>query len=220
MFPEDVRVFQMEQLGDKPYHVTLEIVNRQCKGLKLLKDSGVQQYTLSDIRGLPGGVTRHLVKMLSKEVAEIPEDTFAEIRSSSKPKGMASAWFDSDGCDVCKAILSHSSFLVSGRHVDDYTLIYSFVAPNFDAFKSIISTLETLGPKPKILEVRKFKPKGKILTEKQERVLWLALKMGFFHYPRKINTLELSRRLGISLSTLSEIRRRGIRRLVEDHFET
>jgi len=46
------------------------------------------------------------------------------------------------------------------------------------------------------------------------------LEKGVFDYPRKTNTLELSRRLGISLSTLSEITRRGMRRLVEDHFET
>jgi len=76
------------------------------------------------------------------------------------------------------------------------------------------------GLKPKILEVGKFRPKGKTLTEKQERVLWLALKMGFFEFSRKITMAELSRRLGLGLSTLSEITRRGIRRLLEDHFET
>ena len=58
------------------------------------------------------------------------------------------------------------------------------------------------------------------MTEKQERVLWLALKMGFFEFPRRITMLELSRRLGVGLSTLSEIIRRGIRRLLENHFET
>ena len=72
---------------------------------------------------------------------------------------------------------------------------------------------------PKILQVVKFKPKSRILTDKQERVLWLALKLGFFDYPRKINSIELSRRLGIAPSTLSEMTRRGMRKLLESYFE-
>jgi predicted DNA binding protein len=210
----------MERPHGDLYHVAIEIVNEQCKGLRMLRASGIQQCTLVDIRGLPEGVTRHLVKIPSKQINEFPKGAFTKIRGSDKIDGQASAWFDSDGCDVCKTILSNSSFLISGRHIQDFTIVYTFVVPNFDAFKSITSTLEAKGLKHKILELAKFKPKGKILTEKQERALWLALKMGFFEYPRKITMLELSRRLGIGLSTLSEITRRGIRRLLEDHFET
>lgn len=213
-------VSKMQRREDEPYLVTFEIVNRGCKGLRMLRDSGIHQFTLSDVRGIPGGLTRHLVRAPSHEISEVPAETFTKIRSSGKFEGGASVWFDSDGCDVCKAILSQKAFLVSGRHIEGYTILYSFVAPNFDAFKSIVSTLEASGLEPKILEVARFKPKGKILTEKQERVLWLALKMGFFEFPRKITMLELSRRLGVGLSTLSEITRRGIRRLLERHFET
>ena len=56
------------------------------------------------------------------------------------------------------------------------------------------------------------------MTKKQEKVLWIALKMGFFEFPRKIHMRELSEKLGISMSNLSEILRRGLRRLVEAHF--
>ncbi len=161
----------MEQSQRAPYHITFEIVNKGCKGLRTLRDLGIQQYTLDDIRGLSRGSTRHLIRMSSKQITKIPKGTFAEIRDGDKIGGEASALFDSNGCDVCRAILSHDSLLVSGRHVDDYTIVYSFVAPNFDAFKNVVSKLEANGLKPKILEVAKFKPKGKILTEKQERVL-------------------------------------------------
>jgi predicted DNA binding protein len=73
--------------------------------------------------------------------------------------------------------------------------------------------------KVKVLKVMKLRSQGKILTEKQERVLWLALKTGLFDYPRKVDMVEFSRKLGISSSTLSEVIRRGIRRLLEHHFE-
>jgi hypothetical protein len=158
--------------------------------------------------------------MPSTQIEKIPKSMFVKTRSSDKFEGEASGWFDSNGCDACNAILSHGSFLISGRNIEDHTIVYTFITPNFDAFKSIISALESTGLKPKVLEMVKYKRTGKILTEKQERVLWLALKMGFFEYPRKIHTAELSRRLGIGVSTLSEITRRGMRRLLQDHFRT
>ncbi len=174
---------------------------------------GVEQYTLADIRSLPEGPTRHLIKFPKEYISKIPEDKFAKINNSGE------AWFDSDGCDVCNTILSHRSFLVSARHVSGYTIVYDFVVPNRETFKNIISTLEDHGLEPRILEVTKFKPKMKDLTEKQERVLWLALKLGFFDYPRRINSIELSRKIGIVPSTLSEITRRGISKILKHYFE-
>jgi hypothetical protein len=196
----------------EPYHVTIEIVNDRCHGLRMLESSGVGRYTLSDVRSLPGGSTRHLIKIPKEHTGKIPEGKFSKISSGE-------AWFDSDGCDVCNTVLSHKSFLVSARHISDYTIVYNFVVPNHEAFRSIVSTLEDRGLEPKVLEVTKFKPKMEVLTEKQERVLWLALKLGFFDYPRKIDSIEFSKKLGIVPSTLSEMKRRGIRKLLKHYFE-
>ena len=199
-------------LKDEPYHVTLEVVNKRCKGLRMLEGLGVKQYTLADIRSLPEGLTRHLIKIPSNQINKVPPEPFSKILTGE-------AWFDSDGCDVCNTILSNSSFLVSARHMADHTIVYNFVAPSHDAFRNIVSTLEARGLTPKILEVVKFQPRGNILTEKQERVLWLALKLGFFEYPRRINSIEFSHKLGIVPSTLSEMTRRGILRLLKHYFE-
>lgn len=211
----------MRKSDEEPYQVAIEVVNKKCKGLRMLKDLGVQQCTLADVRSTPSGLTRHLVKLSSKQLKKVPSSKYIKVLKSKKPDGETSAWFDIEGCDLCKTVLSHGSFLISGKNVEDYTIVYSFIAPSFQAFQSILSTLESRGLKPKVLEVGKFRPnvRGRILTEKQERVLWLALKMGFFDFPRKITMLDLSRRLGVGLSTLSEILRRGLRRLLEKHFE-
>lgn len=209
----------MRQQRDAPYHVTIEIVNNQCKVSKMLKDSGIWQFKVVDIRGSAGTSTRHLVSMSQKQLQKLPKGTFT-LQSSDKSKKEISAWFNSDGCNVCNPILSHDSFLISGRNITDNTIIYTFITPNFGAFQNIISALEHNGLKPKILKVEKYKPKGEVLTQKQEIVLWMALKTGFFDYPRKIDTAELSRKLKIGASTLSEITRRGLRRLLEHYLET
>jgi len=199
---------------NEPYHVAIEIVNERCLGLRMISSLGIEQCTLADVRGLPEGSTRHLIKIPREQISNMPEDKFTKIVSSS-----GELWFDSDGCDVCNAILSHRSFLVSARHISDYTIIYNFVVPNHEAFKNIVSKLENSGLPLRIIEATKFRSKTQVLTEKQERVLWLAMKLGFFDYPRKINSIEFSKKLGIVPSSLSGITRNGIRRLLRHYFE-
>lgn len=204
----------MIKLHDEHYRVTLEVVNKQCKGLRTLKDKGIDECILRDARRLSGGVTRHLIRVPSNQSKKLPPDVSIQTRSNN----FVTAWIESDGCDVCTAILDNGSFLVSGRHVRDYTILYTFVSPTFDAYQNVVSTLDARGLQPKILEMGKIRQNRTILTEKQEKTLWLALQMGFFDCPRKINTIELSHELGIATSTLSEIIRRGSRRLLDHHF--
>jgi predicted DNA binding protein len=97
--------------------------------------------------------------------------------------------------------------------------MYNFMVPSFEAFQKIVSTLKAAGLKVTVLKMGKFEPQAGVLTEKQERIFWLALKGGFFDYPRRIDTVELAAKLGISPSTLSEIVRRGTRRLLEGYFK-
>jgi hypothetical protein len=207
----------MQGLGKEPYHVTIEIVNRQCKGLGIIKDLGVKQCSLVDVRNLPTGLTRHLIKFPS---SEMPRGIPHGITVSQRGDKETFLWFDTDGCDVCRTILATNSFLVSGRKLEGNMITYSFVAPTPEAFRMILSKLDEGGLTPKIVEAGSFQSEGKKLSRKQERVLWLALKMGYFDYPRKVHTSELSQRLGVGTSTLSETLRRGTRRLLEDHFKT
>lgn len=93
------------------------------------------------------------------------------------------------------------------------------MVPSFEAYKQIVTIMEKNGLKVNVLKMGKFEPQSGVLTEKQERIFWLALKGGFFDYPRKIDTVELAAKLGISPSTLSEITRRGMRRLLENYFK-
>lgn len=209
----------MERAEGEPYHITIQVVNRHCKGLRMLKDSGVKDCRLVDLRGSSEGLTRHLVSVSSAELDKLPKSVFAGD-PPKRTRSETSFWFDTDGCDLCRTILSQGSFLISGRNVEGYTCMYSFITPSVHAFQKIVSKLENLGLKIQILESRKFSPKGKIVTEKQDRILWLALRMGFFDFPRKVTMQEMANRLGIGLSTLSEIIRRGTRRLLESHFET
>ncbi|MEM2210716.1 MAG: helix-turn-helix domain-containing protein [Nitrososphaerales archaeon] len=202
----------------EPYHIVIEVDNKRCKVMEILTSLGIEQFKIDDIRGFSGGSIRHLIELPFEQIDKLPKK-FPIRAKYSKIGNRKLIWFESEGCDLCNTIISHGAFLISGGSTKDSSLIYSFISPNFDAFKDIISALES-SFKLKILKVEKYEIRRKILTEKQEMILWLALKTGFFEYPKRINTIELSRKLGIRPSTLSEIIRRGLQRLLQQYFKT
>jgi predicted DNA binding protein len=208
----------MKEPWSSPYHVVLEVENRQCSVVKRLSPLGLRHLKVVDIRSSSPNSVKHLIELDPSEVRQIKNPP-AELKAISA-EGKSSIWLESEGCGVCNTILSCDAFLVSGKSIEDYTIMYSFMVPSFEAYQKIVSALETAGLKVRVLKMGKFQPKAGVLTEKQERIFWLALKGGFFDYPRKVDTSELATKLGISASTLSEIMRRGMRRLLESYFKS
>jgi hypothetical protein len=211
----------MKDLWRKPYHVVLEVENRQCAIVKRLKPLGLRHIKVVDIRSSTPESVKHLVELDPEEVNQIknPPVELKAISARGKSEGKNSAWLESGGCGVCHAILSSDAFLVSGKSMADDSIMYSFMVPSLEAYQKIVSSLKATGLKVNVLKMGQFEPKEGVLTEKQERIFWLALKGGFFDYPRKIDTVELAAKLGISPSTLSEITRRGMRRLLQSYFK-
>jgi len=146
---------------------------------------------------------------------KVPKELAAKGHVESK----SSVWLESEGCEVCNTILAHDAFLVSGKSMENNIITYSFMVPTFEAYRGIIGDLEKAGYKVNVRKIGKFEQQIGILTENQERIFWLALKSGFFEYPRQIGMAELAAKLGISAATLSEIMRRGTRRLLEHYFK-
>jgi len=208
----------MRDIWRKPYHVVLEVENRDCAIVKRCASMGLTHFKVVDVRSSSRGSVKHLVELDSTEAKQVRNSSVDLKTVASKSENKASIWLESEGCGVCNAILSSEAFLVSGKSMENFTIMYSFLVPSFDSYKKIISTLEAMGLKVKILKMGRFESHVGILTEKQERIFWLALKGGFFDYPRKIDTVALAKKLGISPSTLSEITRRGTRRLLEHYF--
>jgi hypothetical protein len=67
--------------------------------MKKIHDLNISKYTMKDIRGIPDGPTRHLVKIPSDQLKEIPEENFAEVKKEE-------AWIESDGCENIRDMFS------------------------------------------------------------------------------------------------------------------
>ncbi len=209
----------MESSWNDPCHAVIEIENRDCKVLAMLRPAGITQFKVTDIRGSSTGAVKHLVELPMDQTKKITKDMQVRTLTSNGPREKSTSWIESEGCRVCSTILSKSTFLISGRSITDSTIAYSFIAPSFSAYRRIVSALEKSKFKVKVLRVGKFESKTNVLTEKQQRILWIALQTGYFDYPKRVDSKELSSRLGSSPSTLTEITRRGTRRLLEHYFK-
>jgi len=199
----------------EPYQVVIEVENKQCKMVGKLASLGFSHLKVVDVRSSTSGSVRHLMDIGEEQAKKVPKEPAAKGHVESK----SSVWLESQGCEVCNTILGHDAFLVSGKSMQNNIITYSFMVPTFDAYRGIISDLEKTGHKVNVVKIGKFEQQIGVLTENQERIFWLALKSGFFDYPRQIGMAELAAKLGISAATLSEIMRRGTRRLLEHYFK-
>jgi predicted DNA binding protein len=199
----------------EPYHVVIEVENKQCKMVKKLATLGFKHLKVIDVRSSSSGSVKHLMDLGEEQAKKVPKELVAPKHRESK----SSVWLESEGCEVCNTILAHDAFLVSGKSLEDNLITYSFMVPTFEAYQSIIGELQKTGHKVNVRKIGKFQQQTGVLTENQERIFWLALKSGFFDYPRQVGMSELSAKIGISPATLSEIVRRGTRRLLEHYFK-
>ncbi len=208
-------VFDLVDIWREPYQVVIEVENKQCKMVGKLASLGFKHLKVVDVRSSTSGSVRHLMDMGEDQAQKVPK----ELAAKGHVEGKSAVWLESEGCEVCNTILAHDAFLVSGKSMQDNIITYSFMVPTHEAFRGIINDLEKTGHKVVVRKVGKFEAQIDVLTENQERIFWLALKSGFFDYPRQVGMAELAAKLGISAATLSEIMRRGTRRLLEHYFK-
>jgi len=179
--------------GKGSVELTFKLVNRDCKVAKTLRTNGIEEFRIIGLRPIENSI-RHVV----------------EIREGPNTKIMM---VDSEGCDLCKLLSSEGTFLISARMKND-NMRCQVVVRDRQASRRMISKLKTF-PGFKLLAMRGG---GSMLTSRQEEVLLTALRMGYFDIPRRIKTRELASVLGMKPSTLTEILRRALRKLIVEHY--
>ena len=124
----------------------------------------------------------------------------------------------SNDCSVCAAILESSLgyFIGPANTTKDCRISYKiFMSGN--GMPRFLQSLHEKGVDYRVSEISKLTP-TKALTSKQEKVLKTALELGFYEYPKKASTEDLSKVLGVSTSTISEILRRAERKIITEYF--
>jgi predicted DNA binding protein len=191
-------------------------MNHGCKCNTKLVEEGISNYRIIDVRGVESGLKRHFISIPSDQVEDMGEPF--KIERKDLGRGSTLICFDSEGCEVCNTIISEGSFLLTGTHMEGSSFIYSFISPNYTVFQRVIEKIEQSLLEVNVLKLEKFMRQGDVLTENQEKTLWIALKSGFFEYPRRLTMKQLAEKIGKSSSTLSETLRRATSKVITAYF--
>ena len=121
-------------------------------------------------------------------------------------------------CLLCRAVLGSEIFLREGKGVGMGLIEWDLLAVKEGSLLQLIQTLQGLGCEVKIKRVKSVESKES-LTQKQMEILRYAYVRGYFDFPKRIKISDIAERFGMSVSTVSEILRRGQKKIIEEFFE-
>ena len=109
-------------------------------------------------------------------------------------------------------------FLISAETRDNGKVDWTLVLSDKAVLKDIFDHLKNKSVEAELVKLTKIDDKES-LTERQDKIAKVAFERGYFDYPKRISLRELARMFEVSPSTLSEILRKGQRKIVLDYFK-
>ncbi len=121
-------------------------------------------------------------------------------------------------CDICRILTDSDVFLISAETKAAGKVEWTLVMSDKDVLKGIFDRLKSKSVVAELVKLTKIDDKES-LTERQDKITHVAFERGYFDYPKRISLRELARMFDVSQSTLSEILRKGQRKIVLDYFK-
>ena len=177
---------------------------------------------------MPYGETggRGLVEIMGDEdeinniIAEIeihPDVCSVEI--STHREGCVLTSIITNKCSACRALASSDCFLISAHCIGDGSVEWRLITGGDGALSNLIEDLKFKGCGVELINSSELSKK-KILTTRQEEIVSVALKKGYYDYPKKISIKELGEMFDVSPSTIGEIVQRGEKKIIREHFHS
>lgn len=172
------------------------------------------------------GITRDLVEVNLREedadaVIKAIEDFehVVNLEITERHKGRLLAIVEVRDCPGCISLATADVFLLSAHTAEDKRLEWKVAFSNRDDLDNLIAELQRTGSDVELVRVSNAIDDGLRLTDRQLKIVEVAFKRGYYDYPKRISIRELARIFGVSTATVSEILRRGQRKIIKEHFE-
>jgi predicted DNA binding protein len=133
-------------------------------------------------------------------------------------RGKALAVFTTTKCIVCRLLANTDCFLTASTSTKDGRMQWTLLISEKVPLQQLMANLERHGAEPKLVSLTEIGDKD-ALTARQEQITRMAFERGYFDFPRSIGLRQLAKIFGVSTSTLSEILRKGQRRIMTRYFK-
>jgi|Deesub1362A_J573_1020465.scaffolds.fasta_scaffold00012_3 hypothetical protein len=146
----------------------------------------------------------------------------SEIFITDSGKGLLYGVIKTSHCNVCKLFSDSSEcFLGSAVYDIERNRVKWRLIAHTAILEKIIDRLKKNGIEINVESITEIKMNSKSteLTFNQDKILKLALKLGYFDYPRKITLQELSKIIKRSPSTIVEALRASMKKVVTLYYK-
>lgn len=193
----------MSQIPEK-YPVTIKVIDRVP-----FSDRGVKD--LVEIAG-PQDVMEEVLRAIKKN------PLVSKVDTSMTDRGKMIGSVTTSKCDICRILTDADVFLISAESKGNGKVDWTIILSDKDELKKIFDHLKTKSVEAELVKLTKIDDK-ETLTDRQDKITHVAFERGYFDYPKRISLRELARMFDVSPSTLSEILRKGQRKIVLDYFK-
>ncbi len=142
----------------------------------------------------------------------------ADVDTTVTEKGKVISAVTTTRCEICRILTDADVFLISAQSKDGGKVEWTMVISKKQVLKEIFDHLKSKSVDAELVKLTKIDDKES-LTERQDKITQVAFERGYFDYPKRISLRELARMFDVSPSTLSEILRKGQRKIVLDYFK-
>ena len=141
-----------------------------------------------------------------------------EVETSVTERGKVISAVTTTRCEICRILTDSGAFLMSAESKNDGKVEWTVIISDKKILKDIFDHLKAKSVEAELVKLTKVDDKES-LTERQDKITQVAFERGYFDYPKRISLRDLARMFEVSPSTLSEILRKGQRKIVMDYFK-
>ena len=120
-------------------------------------------------------------------------------------------------CLACSALAGSDCHLVSAEVRSDGAVLWRLMSSSRDEVKKLVSKLRKVKCEAELVRLSPI-DEQEVLTSRQEEIIMMAFERGFFETPRKVKLKDLAKITGVSQATLSELLRKGQKRIVVEYL--
>ena len=147
---------------------------------------------------------------------ELPMISSFEVDSIEGKRALAVA--SANNCRCCQIMQDTDCFLISASTALDRWIEWVVIFTERSSLQKMFFKLEEAGCKVKLKRISNI-DETKMLTPKQEEIIRTAYVKGYYDFPKKVGVRELADMFEISTATVSEILRRGQKKIIERYLD-
>ncbi|MEM0155875.1 MAG: helix-turn-helix domain-containing protein [Thermoplasmataceae archaeon] len=202
----------MARSGDSSVQAEVELKRADCDVTNLIKHINLKG-SVSRLK-ISSELTLHRIES-NDQVSLVTELRKAAIKFTQA--GNNTVWAESRSCSACRAMALSEAAILSTRSVGTDAIIYRIIVPSKRSLYHLKGELEKAGLEPRVIEF--FDNEDEELTKREMDIIRSAFSLGYYDIDRGISMTELAQKFGISTSSISDVLRRGTKKIIKSYLE-